>query len=138
MLGFETNIDEILRDHVHGPCKVYPTLAAGVTATSNGSAWVLGDFVEVVPANTITKDFDIHYINIAAASGNDTYELVLYYGNSDIECGRVRISRNSTQYNPPLIPFMCDILPANSKIRAKVACSSGSFTLTLSLFYHTY
>lgn len=138
MPGFVSNYDEILHDHIHGACKVYPTLAAGVQITTHANARTLGDFVQIVPSDTITKPFDIHYINVAGVSGNDTYELVLYYGNDNVECGRVRVTRNSTQYNPPLIPFMSRVMPANSKISAKVASAAGGENITISVFYHTY
>ena len=59
---------ETLQDHIHSASKVYPTLAAAVTATGHDTAWTLGEFVEVVPVNTITSPFDIHFINAAAAS----------------------------------------------------------------------
>lgn len=128
-----------IEEHVHKESKVYPTLAAGVTVTSSATAWVLGSFATVVAASTITSDFDIHYISIESISANGVYELVLYYGVSDTECGRVRFTKNTNQDGTMNIPMMTPIIPANSQIRAKVASSNAvADTVDISIFYHTY
>lgn len=79
-------------DHFHSASLVYPTLAAGVTINGGAGAWELGAFTEVIPVNTITLDFDIHWINFANASAADTYELNLYYGASDTLIATRRIT----------------------------------------------
>lgn len=129
----------MIHEHIHARSNVYPTLAAGVTITA-GAAWTLGNYAVIVPANTITQPFDIHYMNIGSASANDTYEIVLYSGadGSEVEIGRVRFTRNSTQYSPPLIPITTDIVAKNSQIKAKIASSAGSNNAVASIYYHTY
>lgn len=128
-----------LDEHVHSPSKVYPTLAAGVTVTGNAGAWVLGVFAEIVPATTITKEFDIHHICLEDISANGVYEIVLYQGATDIEVGRVRVVQDGVFSGVLNIPFQTALLPANARIRAKVASSSGGGdTVTISIFYHTY
>lgn len=130
-----------LDEHVHSPSKVYPTLANGVTVTGGVAAWALGNFAVVVPANAITSDFDIHHINVAAYNANDTFELVLYSGadGSEVEMGRVRFTRTSNVGATPHIPFISDIVAANTQIKAKIASQAGtSNTATISIMYHTY
>ena len=61
----------IFEEHIHSAQKVYPTLADGVTLTGHATAWTLGAIVEIIPVNTITSVFDIHYLNIGAASVTD-------------------------------------------------------------------
>lgn len=130
---------KILEEHFHKEAKVYPTLAAGVTLTAAASSWVLGTTVEVIPASTITDDFDIHYVQIEDISANGTYEIVLYSGAGDTEVGRVRIVRSAVQSEVLAIPIMTPIIAKNSRIRAAVASSGGaSETVDISLFYHTY
>jgi len=40
----------------------------------------LGDFTEIIPANTINHAYDIHYVNFEASSTTGIYELHLFYG----------------------------------------------------------
>lgn len=141
IIGNGGNIAELLHyveEHLHSPCKVYPSLAAGVTVAGGAGAWALGNFVTIVPASTITAEFDIHWISIENISANDVYELVLYYGASDIEAGRVRFVKTSVTEAVTNIPFQSIVIPANSQIRAKLASASGGDNVTISLFYHTY
>jgi hypothetical protein len=132
-----------LLEHVHKPSKVYPTLAVGVTVIG-GAAWTLGAFVEIVPLNTITSDFDIHYVSIEAISANDVYELVLYsdadgVGGNEVEIGRVRFTRSAIQSATLNVPFMTPLISANAQIKAKIASSSGGGdSAVISVFYHTY
>jgi len=128
---------ETLGDHIHSVSKVYPTLAGGVQLTA-GAAWTLGALVEIVPASTITGDFDIHAIDIEDISANDVYELVIYYGAGDTEAGRVRFVQSAAQSATLNTAIQTPILPANSRIRAAVACSTGGYTVDISIRYHTY
>jgi hypothetical protein len=132
-------LEKLLTEHIHSPSKVYPTLASGVTVTA-GAAWTLGSFVEIVPASTITSDFDIHFISIEAISANDVYELVLYKGAlaSEIEIGRVRFTKNANLDSVFNTPIQTGLIAANERISAKIASSVGSNNATISIFYHTY
>jgi hypothetical protein len=125
-------------DHSHSASNVYPTLAAGVTVESDAVAWTLGAFVEIVPVSTITSIFDIHHIHVESITANDTLELVLYYGAGDTEAGRVRITQNAVMDSIVNVPFQTPLIPANSRIRAKVASATGGTDCTISIKYHTY
>jgi hypothetical protein len=126
-------------EHIHSPGLVYPTLAAGVTLTCAAVAWTLGAFATIVPASTIGSEFDIHYLSIEALSANAVYEIVLYYGATDIECGRVRVTKNAVMDGTVNAPFQTPLIPADSQIRGKVASNTGAAdTVDLSVFYHTY
>ena len=131
----------IMDEHFHSPQKVYPTLADGVTLTAHNTAWTLGNKTEIVPVNTITSPFDIHFLNIGLASATDTYELVLYKGlaGAEIEIGRVRVIRAAAQSGTAPMPMLTAILPANTRISGALASASGGGdTLELALIYHTY
>jgi len=135
------SLAHMLHEHIHSKQQVYPTLANGVTITGAAGAWVLGNFSIVIPANTITRPFDIHHVNVASYNANDTFELVFYYGSdgSEIEAGRVRFSRATNTGATPNIPMMSTIIPANSQVKAKIATQNGtSNTATISIMYHTY
>jgi hypothetical protein len=125
-----------LLDHIHTSSKVYPTLATGVTV-SGGAAWTLGEFTEIVPANSIASPFDIHFLNIAEVSAADTYELVLYAVTTEI--GRIRFTRAlGAGTTSALIPFMTPMIAKKTQIQAKIASASGGDSCVLSIFYHTY
>lgn len=127
-------------EHIHTSALVYPTGAAGVTITaSDAGAWTLGSFTEIVPADTITNDFDIHFVNIEAVSEDTSYELVLYGATTEI--GRIRFT-SVTIANAGFfvsVPMQTTICEANSQIQAKLMSATGvADTLTVSLFYHQY
>ncbi len=132
----------VLSEHVHSEQNVYPTLAAGVqvTATNAGTTWTLGTLVEVIPASTITQDFDIHHVGIEDVSDNTIYELVLYAGSGDTEIGRARVSREGGADGALRnIPMMTPIIEKNSRIRAAIATpDDDGEDITISLFYHVY
>lgn len=138
--GIESKVTT-LEHHIHDGARCYPTLASGKVVTGSASSWGLGAFVEIVPVNTITDAFDIHYIVFEAVSATDVYELVLYSGlaGAEVEIGRVRTARESATSGAADVPFMCYVQAPNTRISAKVASSSGgSDTVTISIFYHTY
>lgn len=123
--------------HIHKPQKVEPTLADGVTITGSESAWTLGAFAEVIAANKITSAFDIHYVNVEAASANDVYEIVLYA--VEVEIGRCRFTKTAARDIQEGVPIQVPIIAPNTQIKAKVASASGgSDTVTISLCYHEY
>ncbi len=128
-----------MQEHVHSVAAVYPTLAAGVTLTCTATAWTLGSLVQVVPASTITSEFDIHALSIEGLSANAIYEIVLYQGASDIEVGRCRVTKNAAQDGTVNVPMFTPLIPADARIRAAVASDSGNAdTCDIALMYHTY
>jgi len=124
-------------EHIHTACNVYPTLAGGVAVGTAVGVWGLSAaFVEIVPVNTITTDFDIHWLCIEALDDNTIYEVVLYAVEAEI--GRVRVVKNAQMDGTLNIPFQCPIIPANTQIQAKTASAAGTSVVTLSIFYHVY
>lgn len=114
----------ILDEHIHSIPFSYPTLANGVTVTGHANAWTLGSFVEIIPVNTITDDFDIHWVSISNISANDTYELYLYNGTTLIEmCPE--FSRVTGVGTIIAFPSQCPRQAANSQIQAKLASKAG-------------
>ena len=124
-----------IEEHLHNAACVYPTLGAGVDVLG-GAAWVLGSFVEIIPASTVTSAFDIHFVNIEALSATDTFEIVLYAATTEI--GRIRVTKDANQSGLQSTPIITAIQPPNTQIQAKCASSSGADTATISLSYHTY
>ena len=132
--------NNVTYQHIHNAAKCYPSLANGVTVSGGSGIWQLGNFIEVIPSNTISRSFDIHWINFESASANDVYELVLYSGNvgNEVEIGRIRTYKTATQTGAINVPIQMPPQLANSRISAKLASASGGDTVTISLFYHQY
>ena len=127
--------------HTHEQAFCYPTLADASTFTSTDQKWVLGGFAELIPANAITSAFDIHYLNVEAASDNTTYEIVLYSGllGAEIEIGRVRTVKQSVAAGFNGVPIQIPPQPENTRISVKIATPEVKFcTLNFSVFYHRY
>jgi len=127
--------------HVHSQARVYPSLADAVSVTSVATAWTLGNFFEIIPANTITKAFDIHWIIVTNMASNDEYEMVLYKGaiNNTTEIGRVCFFRSSNFVQEGNLPIQVPIIPPNSRISARLANKSASArTVDVKLYYHDY
>lgn len=130
-----------LKEHIHKPSKVYPTLADGVTltATSGAGTWTPGTITQIVPASTITDDFDIHFVIIEDISANGVFELIMYAGDPDVEVGRTRFVRSSNFVETLAIPVQTPIIAANSRIRGQIATNDDAGqTATLSVEYHLY
>lgn len=129
-----------LIEHVHSRQYIYPTLADGVTLTTASGGWALGTITEIAPVNAITFIFDIHEILVEDVNTQDkTYELVLYYGASDTECGSTRFAATSNKGGVPAVAIQTVLIPANSRIKARLAIQDGgSKTAKISLRLHPY
>lgn len=132
------NLHELC-DHIHSPQMVAPSGAAGITVTSNVAAWTLGNFSnDIIAANAVALPFDIHWIVVSGESVNADYELVLYYGAADTECGRLTFVRTNVLLGSHSMPMQTIIIPRNSRLRAKIMDSVGGSAAIVKVLYHTY
>jgi len=119
----------------HSIQQVYPELADPITVTANATAWTLGNYAEIIPADTITSKFHLHYAEISNISANDIYELRLYSGTTLI--ASVTFTKSASGAPDDVIPFSSPHIPANGQVQAKLACKSASAnTADVKLFYH--
>jgi len=128
-----------LETHNHSPQKVSPSGAAPPIVTAAGGAWSLGGFsADLIAAGAESDPFDLHWVDVSNMSANDDYEVVIYYGPSDIECARAAFSRSGVQTSSVQVPLHTYILPAGSRVRAKIMSAGGGSSAHLKLFYHNY
>ncbi len=127
-------------EHFHSVCDVYPSLVPGidVTAGAAGPPWVLGAFTEIVPASAITNEFDIHYVSVEGMDTNDVYELHLFWGAGDTLAGKRRFTKTAVMDGVQNVPFQTKVIPANSRIRAKLASAAGGSIARISIGHHPY
>jgi len=70
-----------VRDQVHsGTYNIYPKLASPVSLDSDGTAYVMGSYVELIPVNTITTSFWIIGTVVFDASSGVEYVLDIATG----------------------------------------------------------
>lgn len=130
-----------LEEHAHKSQNCYPTLADSVLVTADASGWTYGSWTEIVPASTITDDFDIHFANITSISAVDEYQLQIGSGVAGSEVVKACISfeRSSNFSQEGSKQIQTPILAANSRIAVRLACkSTNARTVNIKIEYHTY
>jgi len=127
-----------LWEEKHARQLVYPYLAAGVLITSHLNAYTLGNFIEVVPANTITQGFHIHHLHIISPSANGDYALGLYEGTTPI--GQITFSRTDKKDDTEGLEIFTSPCAANSQLQARLASSNAAQqdTVRLKIWYHPH
>ena len=134
-----------LYEHIHMPCKVYPSLDDDITVIAgDAAAWTLGSFVMAINAVDNTAPFDIHYVNVSNMDTNGIYQLIFYTVEDDafaspVEIGAIRVNRNTNQIRVQGAPIQVPILGIGQRIAAKVAHSAAALAeLTFSVQGHQY
>ncbi len=129
----------LVEEHIHSMQKVAPTGAQGILLTSGVGAYTLGAFSgDIIAAGAETEPFDLHGVDIEAPSANAEYEIVFYFGAADTECGRVTFTRTNAITVSRSTMLMTHILPAGSRVRAKMRDSVGASSCTVKVWYHNY
>lgn len=133
-----------IEKHIHpvGGSKLYPTGVTPVTLTSGASSDLFGDWVEIIPASTVTNKFDPHMIYIANVSDVARYYVV------EIGCGGAgseevlgRTVTGATSSSKGVVQFnlqmpRCD---ANIRLAARVKDDEAATnTIDVAIGYHEY
>ncbi|MFA5401808.1 MAG: hypothetical protein WC359_15255, partial [Dehalococcoidia bacterium] len=118
-----------LYEHNHGSQFVRPTGAVPIVLTA-GAAWTLGDFsADIIAAADITNPFDLHWAELSGPDTNASYEIVLYYGAADTEYCRCAFTRTGVFTSSITVPLQGPIIPAGSRIRAKLMSDQAGVTV---------
>lgn len=91
----------------------YPVMAKGTAVQSAAEKWGFGPLVEILPANTVKKEFSIVSLTVDVSSGAD-YQFELYVNTKMIS--QTHLIRETSH-----VPVTSNILPANSQIRMRIA-----------------
>ena len=72
--------------HAHGASFVYPDKAVPVTLTSAVASWAeTGAITEIIPADTIVKDFDLHWCSISDISATLDGIIDIFSGDAGLK-----------------------------------------------------
>jgi hypothetical protein len=128
--------------HVHGASFIYPKYVDPILLTSAGAAWATtGDLVEVIPANAITKDFDLHWASISDISVALYGIIDIYAGpiEAPVLIGSVDVSRTANFSRENAVPVQIPQQPANTRISCKFSDSTTSVrTVRVKFYGHVY
>ena len=129
--------------HTHGASFLYPKYADSVTLTAGTGVWNTGGAItEIIPANTITKPFDLHYAIISLISALCHADIDIYAGSAGSEVqisGGIRVFRDSNFVFEGSHTILVSQIPANTRISAKISDSTtGSITLRIAFEGHVY
>jgi hypothetical protein len=132
---------DTIEEHIHSTALVYPVLAAPVTLTTAAQAWTFGSYIEIVPINTITSTFDLHFAMVGNISNNGDYVLSIAKGaiSSEVLIAQTAFTRTTNQDRGSYFPVITSIQAANTRIVGRLASSvAGATTATVKLMYHIY
>ena len=63
---------------------------------------------------------------------------MLYYGGGDIECARIKFTRDGPFVTSITVPIVTPLLPEGSRLRAKGMDSVGGKNVLVAVFFHEY
>lgn len=138
MSFFHRDPTDSIEIHNHSRQIVRPTAAVPVPVTSGGGPWNLGIFFTIIAADDIDEPFDLHWAVISDVDANEDYELVFYYGATDIECARVPFTRSNNFVNSISVPLMTPLIPADSQVRCKLMDGAGGNAANVKVLLHEY
>jgi len=128
--------------HIHGASFVLPKYADPVTLTSSADSWSqTGTIIEVIPENTLTKPFDIHWCSISDISA-DLYGIIdIFSGNSSEEVliGSIDVVRTTAQSRENAMPVQIPQQAENKRISCRFSDSTTSArTVKVKFYGHVY
>jgi len=128
--------------HVHGASFIYPDKADPVLLTNSAAAWSeTGDVIEVIPANAITKDFDLHWCSVWDISAVLYGVVDIFAGPAEalVKIGAVDVGRTANFSRESAMPVQVSQQPANTRISCRFSDNTTSARTCRVKFYgHVY
>ena len=126
----------VIEHHWHSRWRVYPQdVTVSITLAAAAIADTFGDWVLIIPLNTIPFDFDILGIVVETANTNlTTYFVQLGYNTINAEPGtnmelgerRFRIAEQPIRNANEILHIQSQEVPANSTVWGRVKASGGT------------
>lgn len=128
--------------HIHGASFIYPDKAAPVTLTSAVASWgETGSLIEIIPADTIIKAFDLHWCSISAISASLDGVIDIFAGgiSEEVKIGSVDVVRTSIFSRENPVPVQIPQQAANTRISCRFTDSTTSArTVKVKFYGHVY
>lgn len=122
--------------HDHSEQFVSP-IDAPTDLTAGAGVYVLGDFSDdIIAAGATTHSFDITAIGFGTPDQNGTYTVILYAGVADTEIGQVSFNRQGVFTASIYRDMQTEILPAGTRVRAKMKAQVAGATCVTKVYYH--
>ena len=125
--------------------KVYPLLANSVLLTAAAGGWTFSNWVEIVPANTITSDCLVLGILLSQLVGGGSIEYICQLGKggagaetaiASFPMGVIATSNVGFGITLPSFLPIGILLPANTRIAARLANDlSTGYSMEVKLIY---
>lgn len=124
----------VLEHHIHARWRVYPqNISLDVTLAANAAANTFGDWVEIIPLNTVPFAFDVIGMIIETVSAVGKYQIQIGYSITDEDdpgandvMGERRFP--TTDFPPKRATELMEIasqnIPANAKVWGRVKTAS--------------
>ena len=127
--------------HSHGTSFLYPDKAVPVTLTSAVASWAeTGTITEVIPANALAYNFDLHWASLSDISAVLDGVIDIFSGapGSEVKIGAVDVVRTSNFAREQPVPVQIPQQPANTRISCRFTDSTGSARTVRIKFYGHY
>jgi len=130
---------DIIHEQIHsGQSLIYPSLAAAIVSTSSAVAWTMGNYVEIIPVDTITTMYYITGIVINNMVIDTEYEVNVATGLGAAEVIVGTFTHETHDTNLSCIIQLSPPLKISSNTRISVRCATENAiadTCTIKLMY---
>jgi hypothetical protein len=129
--------------HIHNPGHIYPADGTTITVTTSATEKTFGNFVDLIPKNTINKAFDIHWISITNINVNGVYVLELHKldddGNSEGLLSQVPCVRADNFSKVGEVICQIPVQAPNTRVGIRaLKGTDGTGNVSIISHYHNY
>lgn len=128
-----------LEEHIHRQGFLYPDKANAIPVTSGVGVWAAGALTPIVPAGTITSDYDVHQVDFSDIDTSTSYQIDFFHGVGNTFAFSVPVSRGTFLMPANQVITICPKIPANDQLDAICySQNAGSAMAEIKIQYHVY
>ncbi len=115
--------------------RMYPQdIANPITLTPDAAANTFGAWTQIIPANTVPFNFQVHALQTLGAAGADSF--FVQFAINAAPAGNQYLGEKSFALGAggrARVDFLCPTIPANSPVYGRVKTAAGNTTLDVAL-----